>query len=254
MTMKDTDTQEFSIFLPVQKSLKSDEEHGRFIRGYASTPDEDVVGDVVLPSEININAFMTHGYINYEHEPGDMFKIGIPTDKSYIDPKRGLYVEAKLFSDNPYADEMWEKAKRIEEGSEKTEVDNMLGFSIEGNFSHRDPRDLRIMKNVFIKNVALTVNPKNKHASWQAFTKSLTTGNDIVLPGDTGGKALRRQVIARNIRNISYAAQDFDDDDWKKVAKALDEENRFDKSTASLFLQIQKGYSKQHAESLLGKE
>jgi len=253
--MKDNEsTQDFSIFLPIEKSLKSDEEHGRFVRGYASTPEEDVVGDVVLPSEINITSFMSRGYINYEHEQGDMFKIGMPTDKSYIDPNRGLFVEAKLFSDNPYADKMWELAKRIDNGDEDSTPENMLGFSIEGSFSHRDPQNPRIMKNVFIKNVALTVNPKNKHASWQAFTKSLTTGNDVVLPGDTGGKALRRQVIARNIRNISYASQDFSEDDWTRVAKALDEEHRFDKPTAALFLQIHKGYSKRKAQSILGKD
>ena len=246
--------EDFSIFLPVEKSLKSNEEHGRFIRGYASTPDEDVVGDVVLPSEINISSFMDRGYINYEHEQGDMFKIGKPTDKSYIDPKRGLFVEAKLFSDNPYADKMWDLAEKISSGEEQVAEDNMLGFSIEGSFSHRDMSDPRIMKNVFIKNVALTVNPKNKHSSWQAFTKSLTTDNDIVLPGDTGGKALRRQVIARNIRNISYASQDFSEEDWSVVARNLDEENRFDNSTAELFLQIQKGYSKEHAKRVLGKE
>ena len=253
MTVKETND-DFNIFLPIEKSIKSDDAHGRFVRGYASTPDQDSAGDIVLPSEINISKFMDRGYINYEHKPGDMYKIGRPTDKTYIDPRRGLFVEAQLFSDNPYADEMWEKAQRIESGDEKVSRDNMLGFSIEGSFSHRDVQDARVMRNVFIKNIALTVKPANEHASWQAFAKSFTTGNGVVIPGMDGGSALRRQVIARNIRNISYAIQDFTQDDWEKVAKALDEENRFDETTARLFLQIQKGYSEKDALDLLRKE
>lgn len=246
--------EKFNIFLPIEKSIKSDESHGRFIRGYASTPNEDAVGDIVLPSEININTFMNRGYINYEHKEGSSFKIGVPTDKTYIDPKRGLYVEAKLFDDNPYADKMWEFAKRISSGEEKQSDDHMLGFSIEGNFSHRDMSDLRVMKNVNITNVALTINPKNKHASWQAFTKSLTTGDDIILPGDTGSQVLRAQNIARDIKNISFAIQDFSGNDWLNVAKALDQEDRFDDTTAAIFLQLQQGVSFTDAKNRINKQ
>lgn len=245
--------EDFKIFLPIEKSVKSDESHGRFVRGYASTFDEDTVGDVVLPSEIDIHTFMTRGYINYEHKPGSEYKIGVPTDKTYIDPSRGLFVEAKLFDDNPYADKMWDLAKRITSGEVKQSDSYMLGFSIEGSFSHREVTDVRVMKNVHIKNVALTINPKNKNATWQAFTKSFTTGNDVVEPGDTGGQALRTQSIARDIKNISYATQDFTDSEWKAVAKALDQEDRYDEPTASLFLQIHKGFSLDEAQQIIQK-
>lgn len=245
--------EEFKIFLPIEKSIKSDDAHGRFVRGYASTFDEDAVGDVVLPSELDIRPFMSRGYINYEHKQGSEYKIGVPTDKTYIDPSRGLFVEAKLFDDNPYADKMWDLAKRIMSGEVKQSDDYMLGFSIEGSFSHREVTDVRIMRNVHIKNVALTVNPKNKNATWQAFTKSFTTGNDVVEPGDKGGAALRAQSIARDIKNISFAVQDFDDEDWKRVAKSLDEEDRYDTPTASLFLQIHKGFSYNEAQEIIKK-
>jgi len=243
--------QEFTVFLPIEKSVKSSDVHGRAIRGWASTPEMDSVGDTVLPNEIDIRRFMERGYINYEHKPGDIYKIGVPTDSTYIDSRKGLFVEAILFDDNPYADKMWAKAQRIASGEEEQTEDNMLGFSIEGRCSHRDYYNPSIMRNVIIDNIALTVNPKNKKSSWQTFMKSFTTGDDISLPGDDGGSAIRKQQIARDIRNLSYAVQDFTDNDWEYVAKSLDQENRFDAVTASLFLQIQKGYSRDDAKNII---
>lgn len=244
---------EFNIFIPFEKSIRSDGAHGRFIHGYASTYHEDSVGDIVLPTELDISTFMTRGYINYEHKPGDRYKIGVPTDKTYIDPSRGLFVEAKLFDNNPYADRMWEIASRISSGEEEQKRDHMLGFSIEGSFSHRDVDDVRVMRNVRITNIALTVNPKNKNASWHAFTKSFTTGNDVIQPENPGYSegALRAQSIARDLKNLSYAVQDLSPEDWRDVAKNLDQEDRYEKDTASLFLQVTKGISKEQANKLL---
>lgn len=243
--------EEFSIFVPISKSVKASDVHGRIIRGWASTSDTDVDGDTVLPSEINIKGFMSRGHINYEHKQGPLYEIGVPTDNTYIDPKRGLFVEAILFDDNPYADKMWDKAMRVSKGVEGTSEDNMLGFSIEGRNSHRDYYSPSILRNVTIDNIALTVNPKNKHATWQAFMKSLTTGDEIVMPGDTGGSVLRKQATARELRHLSYAVQDYSQEDWEYVARALDQENRFDDVTASLFLQIQKGMSRDEAVKVI---
>lgn len=41
------------------------------------------------------------------------------------------------------------------------------------------------------------------------FAKSLTTGNDVVLPGGTGGAALRRQDLADDVKNLTYTKKDF---------------------------------------------
>lgn len=243
---------EFSIFLPFEKSIKSDGAHGRFIHGYASTYHEDSVGDIILPSELDISSFMSRGYINYEHKPGDRYKIGVPTDKTYIDPSRGLFVEAKLFDGNPYADKMWDIASRISSGQEEQTRDHMLGFSIEGRFSHRDMDDVRVMRNVRITNIALTVNPKNKNASWHAFTKSFTSGSEQKeIEPEYPENDLRVQNIARGLKTLSYAVQDFSQEDWLKVAKSLDQEDRYDPTTASLFLQINKGISKEDASKLI---
>lgn len=224
----------FNIFIPISKSIKSDGEHGRFVKGWASVPKEDRDGDIILPRELDISLLMRKGYINYEHKKGGKYKLGVPTDKSYVDPERGFFLEAKLFDNNPYADKMWDLAERINSGEVVEDNDHMLGFSVEAHFSHRDYDDPRILRNVMITNVALTTHPSNTSASWTSFEKSFTTGDSIVQDGDTGGQVLRVQSFARDIRELSYRLKDFTVSDWESIAKSLDEEGRFDPTVAKV--------------------
>lgn len=224
----------FNIFIPISKSIQSDGAHGRFVKGWASVPKEDRDGDIILPRELDISLLMRKGYINYEHKKGGKYKLGVPTDKSYVDPERGFFLEAKLFDDNPYADKMWDLAERINSREVLEDADHMLGFSIEARFSHRDYDDPRILRNVMITNVALTTHPSNTSASWTSFEKSFTTGDNIVQDGDTGGQVLRVQSFARDIRELSYRLKDFTVSDWESIAKSLDEEGRFDPTVAKV--------------------
>lgn len=224
----------FNIFIPISKSIKSDGEHGRFVKGWASVPKEDRDGDIILPRELDISLLMRKGYINYEHKKGGKYKLGVPTDKSYVDPERGFFLEAKLFDNNPYADKMWDLAERINSGEVVEDNDHMLGFSVEAHFSHRDYDDPRILRNVMITNVALTTHPSNTSASWTSFEKSFTTGDSIVQDGDTGGQVFRVQSFARDIRELSYRLKDFTVSDWESIAKSLDEEGRFDPTVAKV--------------------
>ena len=223
---------DFEIFIPISKSIKSEGEHGRFIRGWASVPKEDRDGDLILPTDLSINPFMKQGYINYEHKKGGIYKLGVPTDKTYIDLKRGLFIEAKLFDDSPYADKMWNLAEKVNSGELDVNDDNMLGFSIEAHYSHRDYDDPRILRNVIVTNVALTTHPSNTSASWSTFVKSFTTGSDIVGDGDTGGATFRKQSFARDLRQLSYTIKSFSQEDWSDICSMLDDEGRYDRTVA----------------------
>jgi len=223
---------DFEIFIPISKSIKSEGEHGRFIRGWASVPKEDRDGDLILPTDLSINPFMNQGYINYEHKKGGIYKLGVPTDKTYIDLQRGLFIEAKLFDDSPYADKMWNLAEKVNSGELDVDDDNMLGFSIEAHYSHRDYDDPRILRNVIVTNVALTTHPSNTSASWSTFVKSFTTGSDIVGEGDTGGAAFRKQSFARDLRQLSYTIKSFSSEDWADICNILDDEGRYDHTVA----------------------
>lgn len=244
--MEDVD---FNLFLPLdeQSFEKSSDDHGYFIRGWASTPAKDRDGDIVLPKSLNIKEFIDRGYINYEHKQGDQYKIGVPTKNTFIDPEKGLFVEAKLFMDNQYAKGMWELAQNLAKSGSSRKV----GFSIEGKFLGRDYRNPSIIKNVRVKNVALTTNPANTEANWEAFVKSFTTGDDINPETMEGGAALRRQSLAHDIRNLWYNIKDVTDGEWLEVAKSLDEEDRYDEGLATMFLQLSRGLSKEDAERSL---
>jgi len=181
---------------------------------------------------LSINPFMNQGYINYEHKKGGIYKLGVPTDKTYIDLQRGLFIEAKLFDDSPYADKMWNLAEKVNSGELDVDDDNMLGFSIEAHYSHRDYDDPRILRNVIVTNVALTTHPSNTSASWSTFVKSFTTGSDIVGEGDTGGAAFRKQSFARDLRQLSYTIKSFSSEDWADICNILDDEGRYDHTVA----------------------
>lgn len=246
---------DFSVFLPIdeksfQKSAKGEPE-SYIIRGFASTGAKDREGDIIPPASLNISDFLKHGFINYEHKSGDAYKIGIPTENTYIDPEHGLFVEAKLFMDNPYAKDMWNLAKSLAKVGSKRKV----GFSIEGSFLGRDYKNPSIIKKVKVRNVAITTNPANPEATWEVFTKTFTTGNDVVDEGVStdGASALRKQSIAHTISELCYNIKDVTDEEWHDIAKFMDEEGRYDDSTVVLFLQLSKGLSREDALSTLTK-
>ena len=243
--------QDFNIFVPldeqsfevVSNNDRSDKGHGNYIRGWATTSHKDREGDIILPGSLDIDSFLKWGYINYEHKQGDEFKIGVPTNKTYIDPNKGLYVEAKLDMDNPYAKDMWELANDLAKSGNGRKV----GFSVEGTFLGRDYKDPSKIKRVKVKNVAVTTNPANPEATWDTLVKSFTTGNDIVSDDATGGEVLRKQALAHSIRSLCYNIKDMTPDEWHDVAKALDKEDRWDDNIATVFLQLSKGLSRDDA-------
>lgn len=255
------DDEEFNLFVPLEEKSFKKSSNGKedtyLIRGYASTPHKDRDGDIVLPGNLNIKDFISRGFINYEHKQGDAYRIGVPTENTYIDPEHGLFVEAKLFMDNPYAKEMWNLSRNLAKSGSGRKV----GFSIEGKMMGRDYKNPSIIKSVKVNNVSLTTNPANTEATWETFTKSFVTGDDMPAedvdsPGDVdmeGAAALRRQSIAHSISNLCYNIKEVTDDDWKLIAKSMDEEGRFGDDVLKLFLQVSKGVSAEGAQEIIHK-
>lgn len=251
-------TGKIGLFVPIdlEESIKKSnaDPSGKswYVSGYATTPDLDLQDDIVDPTGIDISHLIKHGYINYEHYQGEEYKIGVPTDGTHVDPDIGLYVEAKLYKGNPYAKSMWSLAKNIAESG----VDRKLGFSIEGFARARDKNDPRIIKSTYITNVALTANPANPHATWDAFAKSFLAGYGITPDTQTGAAALRTEEFARSLYNLSWALTQDEEvfkTTWKEVGNYLDEMDRYTPESAVLFLQISKGYSRAEAIEKLEK-
>lgn len=205
MTQKED---KFNIVVPIDigDSLSKSEERNDgewYVQGYATTPDLDLQGDIVLPTGVDTSYFMTKGFINYEHKSDAEFIIGVPTDNSYVDLKKGLFVEAKLFPDNQHAQAMWNLAHMIQ----KAESNRTLGFSIEGAVIARDDFDKRVIKEVAIQNVALTTHPANPEATWETLVKSWATGHSVDPNNHTGSASLRRAPLSSTVTDLTNAVR-----------------------------------------------
>jgi hypothetical protein len=249
--MRDT----FDLFVPIDldESIKksNDSANGKswYLNGYATTPDLDLQDDIVDPTGLDISHFIERGYLNYEHQQGEEFIIGVPTEGTRVDPNVGLYVEAKLFKTNPYAQRMWKLAENIA----KSGANRKLGFSIEGYAKERDKDDPRIIKRTFITNVAVTTSPANPNATWDSFfMKSFLTGHGMTPDTQVDAAALRPESFARSLHNLSYAYGELQNPKefeqvWKEVGNYLDTADRFSPEVAVMFLQLSKGLSRADA-------
>lgn len=253
-------TGKIGVFVPIDinqsinKSNENSTEKSWYLNGYATTPDLDLQDDIVDPAGIDISHFIQHGYINYEHQQGDEYKIGAPTDGTYIDPGVGLYVEAKLYKGNPHAQSIWNLANNIA----KSGIERKLGFSIEGYAKQRDKDDPRIIKSTYITNVAVTTNPANPNATWDAFMKSFLAGYGTTPDTQTDGGAIRAESFARSLYNLSWAYKKLSDPKefekvWKEVGSYLDSIDRYTPESAVIFLQLSKGYSRNEAVAMIDK-
>lgn len=249
-----------NIFVPIdiESSLKKskDTEGGEnwYVRGFASTPSLDLQGDIVQPSGIDIEYFKNYGWINYEHQQDARYAVGTPTDKCYVDFENGLFVEAVLFKDNPYAQEMWNLAQSVD----KSGIDRKLGFSIEGAIRKRNENDSRVIEDLVIKNVALTKSPANPNATWEFFMKSWTTGHEINPEKQTDSGALRRESLAHAITNLTWTYQMSDPKElnsiWKDVGEYLDASKRSTPESAVIMLQLARGISREQAQKFVNEE
>lgn len=240
------------IYLPlnlesdVVKNDDGEEEEKWYVRGYASTPDLDLQGEIVQPQGIDINYFVKSGWVNYEHKQEAEYMVGVPTENSYIDMNRGLFVEAVLFKDNKHAQAMWELANNIK----KEGIDRNLGFSIEGFVNKRNEQHSHVIEDIVIRNVAITTNPANPHATWESFVaKTWETGTDVNPETMEDGSALRVESLAEAITvltsQMKYLAEV--EDGWSEVAEHLDKSGENNLENGILLLQLSKGVSYQEA-------
>ncbi|AMO26028.1 prohead protease [Bacillus phage Thurquoise] len=249
-------TGKVNLFVPIDldesisKSNEDPTSKSWCLKGYATTPDLDLQDDIIDPKGIDISHFITHGYLNYEHFQGEEYKVGVPTEGTHVDDV-GLFVEGKLYKDNPYAKSIWNLANSIQ----KSGIDRKIGFSIEGYAKARDKADPRIIKSTYITNVAVTTNPANPHATWDAFMKSFMVGYAITPEESTGVAAISPDSLARSLYNLSWSLKKEDESEfknvWGEVGNYLDAMERYTPETAILFLQISKGYSRAEAKEKL---
>lgn len=250
-----------NIFLPIN-SVKSVAEAGFadsrvknldnvvIVSGWASTGDEDIKGDIVDTAEIDATYFIKHGWIDYEHDVDNV--IGIPTENSFVDPNKGLYVEAALFKKSPEVQSLIQLVDNLQDiGS-----DRKLGFSIEGK-AVRSESDPQVLHSLLIYGVAVTKNPANLEATWDVVRKSLasgaafTAGYDINPATQIDGAALKPESLLGSLKNLSYALDNLDFDNLRavssQVARLLEDDKSASPSLKPLLLQVFAGLSRKAA-------
>lgn len=250
--------EEFNIFLPfdeVSKSKKSDKGGKDYVTvaGYASTPALDFQGEKIDPIGLDPSYLLNNGYVDYEHNSDIV--IGVPTDNSYVDPVKGLYLEANLFTNMPQVQDII----KLNDNLKKTDAKRKLGFSIEGQVQKRNENNPNVIESVLVTGVAVTKNPANPEATWSMIQKSnaLQAGHGITPETQRDGAANRAESFSSKIVNLASAIHHLKDDGLditdvaKSVADSLDQRGVKDDLVAQLFLQIFSGNSSAEAQGII---
>jgi hypothetical protein len=252
VVMKMSDLFKFIVNADIDVA-KSEKEGRRLIQGYASTPDEDRQGESLVQKGLDISDFVNHGYLNYDHDNSVI--LGYPTQATHIDDK-GLWVEGELLKGIPMADQIWDLALALK----KSGAPRRLGFSVEGKVVERQGN--RIVK-AKIYNCAITPNPVNTAATWEAVVKSFRPGEDGLSKAleagyattpetKSGGGAFRKEDLEHSVKNLAYHLDDFDA--WQQVRKNLANGQTISDKELTVFLQLSKGLSRKQALDILSRQ
>lgn len=150
---------DFNFHVPIQFVKSGDGENPEMIlAGIASTADKDRQGEMLIPDGFDYTYLKNHGYINWHHQLSKNPEaiIGEPT-KVELRKGKGLYIEAKLYSDSDMAKKAYELAQVLHKNSTKRQ----LGWSIEGKVVERDPNNPARVTKSKITGCALTPMPIN---------------------------------------------------------------------------------------------
>lgn len=153
--------EKFNFFVPIdlEKSSDGDEDEMR-IRGIASTADEDIQGETLLPSGFVLKRFLESGFLNWNHtsQNDPSYIVGVPV-KAEVTNDNKLYIEGVLYKDVPLARKVWELAKVLK----RSKPPRSLGFSIEGVALERDFVNPKIVRKAEITGCAITPTPVNSN-------------------------------------------------------------------------------------------
>lgn len=142
------------------------------LRGQATTEDIDKEKEIILRDAINFEPLLKYGYITFEHNPFNI--VGIPI-RAEVNEK-GLFIEAKLFKDNPIVQKLLELDKSLKSLDQKHLKWRGIKLSVEGY--PRERKGNKITKADII-NVAITFYPVNPNTTAQLLEKAFSFQNFV---------------------------------------------------------------------------
>lgn len=220
-SLEASETKSWKFFMPfgadcIEKSLSSTKTEADpkswKISGVASSTEEDLENEIVVPEGIDTSYFLKFGWFNSEHKKGAAFKVGIPTKAECT--RKGLEIEGYLLKDMPEAQGIYTLMKTLAEGKH----DRKVGYSIEGKTVLQEGK--RILKS-FLIDIAITANPVNTttYGELMKSLKTCATDNSLesmsylsvdktmeagyAVEGQTGGSALRVQDLERKLKILT---------------------------------------------------
>ena len=153
------------------------------------------------------------------------------------------------------AKSLWETAIALK----KSGAPRHLGFSVEGKILKRNALGKIIKAKVY--NVAITANPVNPKATWDALVKSFTTDNEDIEKsleagyGDSNGSPLIPESLDSAFKTLSYVIGDDTEarQHMENLKKRLSQRQDITKSELILYFQLTKGLSFDDSASLVNK-
>ncbi len=160
---------EFQFHIPVELTKGKEEGEWR-VKGIASTPDQDLQGEVVDQEGLDISALKAgRGLFNWDHQKGPENVLGQIDNADFIekDGKRVLQVEGFLFKDNERSKGFYSIMNGMKKGGSPR-----VHMSIEGKIIKRDFMNDKKINKARIDKVALTLDPVNPY-TYAELVKSL---------------------------------------------------------------------------------
>jgi len=170
-------SKKFKFHVPMEliKGKNEDLDEWR-IKGVASTDDEDLQGESVDQSGLDITPLKTgRGLFNFDHQRGPENVLGQVEDADFIDNggKKALLVKGYLFKHQDRAKAFYNIMRSIKKGNSPR-----VHLSIEGKIIQRDMTNTKRIKKARIEKVALTLDPVNPH-TYASLVKSLNSDEEI---------------------------------------------------------------------------
>jgi hypothetical protein len=168
--------EDFKFYLPIDIVKGEKEEDDWRIEGVASTPDEDLQGETVDQSGLDISMLKAgRGLFNWDHQKGPEFLLGQIEDADFVNDngKKALKVKGYLFKHQDKSKALYNVLKSLKKANGPR-----VHMSIEGKVVQRDFVNNKAIKKARIDKVALTMDPVNPY-TYAELVKSLNNPEQV---------------------------------------------------------------------------
>ena len=204
----------FKFFAPIEL-VKGKDENGSVVmkmQGIASTGAQDSDNEFLDPKGFELDYFMKHGYMNWNHQTNQnpLAIIGRPTLAKVVKGKLNLSCE--LFDHNPLAKDVYKLGEVL------ASQGMALGYSIEGKVIERDPKDSRKVLKAKITGCAITPNPKNQETVANIVKGYDSEGLDIIKGmysayDDATDEEREKAMMAGSVSGMAVSKESLDGDE-----------------------------------------